>query len=217
MGDITRERILDAATALVRSLGTDAVTMDTTADAAGVSRKTVYNYFPHKFALIDSVVARGVERVIADLKVTASDPELDFISKLNKITASGFEQIKNGKKMFIGPEHPREEPVLPDVYREIRKNLLGFIGGIVHDAAVEGLIRSDIPIRKLTYVLINMIEGLIFNEDLEDEPFTRLDILKESLKSMLFGIMTPLGMEAMRDSPIFIEETEVGFGEKNGG
>jgi hypothetical protein len=37
---------------------------------------------------------------------------------------------------------------------------------------------------------------------IEDEPFTRVDILTDSLKALVGGILTPSGAEAMRGSPL---------------
>jgi len=203
MSDMTRDRILDAAALILRMSGSAGITMEATADAAGVSRKTVYNHFSNRYVLMDSVMARGVGRVVSSLEAVANDDSLDFITKLNTITASGFEQIQSGRKMFLRPAAAGLEAGLPDVYREIREILLEFIGGIVREAAREGVIKADIDTAKFTYVLINIVEGLVLNEDSETEPYSRLEILKLSLRTVLSGILTPLGSEALKDSPIF--------------
>lgn len=48
----TRERILDAVSALTRNQGIDSVSMTEVAEAAGVTRTALYNYFPDKPALL---------------------------------------------------------------------------------------------------------------------------------------------------------------------
>ena len=59
----TRERIVDAATALFGESGFHRVTLEDVAKRAGVARATVYYQFESKFGLLDAVIAAIVERV----------------------------------------------------------------------------------------------------------------------------------------------------------
>ena len=61
-GEVRRE-IFDAATACFQKFGIRRTTMDDVAEAAGVSRKTVYNYFENKNSLISEVIAQEARRV----------------------------------------------------------------------------------------------------------------------------------------------------------
>lgn len=59
----TRERVVDAATALFGESGFHRVTLEDVAKRAGVARATVYYQFESKFGLLDAVIAAIVERV----------------------------------------------------------------------------------------------------------------------------------------------------------
>ncbi|MEY2431499.1 MAG: hypothetical protein QOC92_1224 [Acidimicrobiaceae bacterium] len=61
-GDVRRE-IFEAATACFERFGIRRTTMDDVADAASVSRKTVYNYFENKNSLISEVIEHEARRV----------------------------------------------------------------------------------------------------------------------------------------------------------
>lgn len=61
----TRERILDAATDVVRRLGLRRTSMSDVAAHAGVSRGSVYRYFPDRDALVDAVLERTAIRFVA--------------------------------------------------------------------------------------------------------------------------------------------------------
>jgi AcrR family transcriptional regulator len=65
MRDVLRERLLDAAAALICADGWNAVTMARVADAVGVSRQSVYKEIGSKTALGEAVVARETDRVLA--------------------------------------------------------------------------------------------------------------------------------------------------------
>ena len=91
---------------------------------------------------------------------------------------------------------------LPGFRADLQARLHTFIAGIVQDAIDEGLVRDDFDARRLTYVIINIVSGLAVLAGIEDEPFTRVDILTDSLKALVGGILTPAGAEAMRGSPL---------------
>ncbi|MGO2003620.1 MULTISPECIES: TetR family transcriptional regulator [Micrococcaceae] len=60
----TRAAIVDAAMTLLRAEGFEAVTADRVADAAGVSRRTFFNYFPSLEAALNGPTEAFVEHVI---------------------------------------------------------------------------------------------------------------------------------------------------------
>lgn len=58
-----RERLLDAAEALVLDRGFDAVSVSAIAAAAGVGKGAVYLEFESKHAILDALLQRGAERI----------------------------------------------------------------------------------------------------------------------------------------------------------
>ena len=73
-----RQRIVDAARAHFFSHGFRSVTMDDLAEELGISKKTLYAYFPGKFDLLEAVLADKLTGVEATLKeVTRAHPD-DF-------------------------------------------------------------------------------------------------------------------------------------------
>lgn len=75
----TRERILLAATDLFRRRGFEATTVEEIAEAADISRATLFNYFPHKAALVselgDALFANFQRGVEAARALPLSTPE----------------------------------------------------------------------------------------------------------------------------------------------
>src|SRR5438552_14689074 len=60
----TRLRILDATFGAVRDFGVSRTTVEDVAQRAGLSRQTVYRYFPSKDHLVLELVAREEEKFI---------------------------------------------------------------------------------------------------------------------------------------------------------
>src|SRR6478752_4682078 len=85
--DFNRKRIVDAARGHFFSHGFRSVTMDDLAEELGISKKTLYAYFPGKFDLLEAVLAdklRGVEETLRE--VTRAHPD-DFPATLRKLLA----------------------------------------------------------------------------------------------------------------------------------
>jgi len=202
MIDTTRERILDAATAIIRDSGPEGLTVEAAADLAGVSRKTVYNHFDGKYALIDGAASAWTAKMLAALQSIADDRSLPFVHKLNAIVECAYAELKKGGRMISG--RPMASSLeMPGFRAALQSKLQSFIQEIVQDALDEGLVRLEFDARRLTFAIINVVGGLTVLDGIEDEPFSRVDVLKDSLKAFVGGILTPTGAEAMRGSPLF--------------
>ncbi len=202
MIDTTRERILEAATAILRDNGAEGLTVEAAADLAGVSRKTVYNHFDGKFALIDGATAAWTGRILGVLQGISDDTSLPFVSKLNAIVEHAYAELKHAGRMIIGNQSSSRTE-LPGLKSVLQQKLHVFIQDIVQDAVDEGIVRPEFNVRRLTFAIINVVAGLTVLDDIDDEPFSRVDILKDTLKAFVGGILTPSGAEAMRGSPLF--------------
>lgn len=195
-GDL-RDRIIAGGAEAFRDSGLRGFSMEQAALKAGVSRKTVYNYFSSRFELLDGIVEARVRETLAVLGAIAADASLGFVEKLNRITEEGFRRGIEGTR-FLKGEGSGAYPRSAEPYRVLRKSLADFITGIVSEAAGLGLIRGDVDPRRLTYVILNMVAGLLDLDGPDDDPYSRIEILKESLRLLIGGILSPAGVETLR-------------------
>lgn len=201
----TRDRILEAASTLLRRSGPEGLTVEAAADLAGVSRKTVYNHFDGRNSLVEGAASAWTGRILQSLQEIAGDPKLPFVSKLNAIVDHAYTELNNAPGLLWGKHRVAGLEAI-GLRRELRTAFMVFIQGIVRDALAEGLVRRDFDERRLTFAIINVLSGLTVLDGLEDEPFGSIDILKDSLRAFVGGILTPAGAEAMRGSPLFGQE-----------
>ncbi|WP_089156991.1 TetR family transcriptional regulator [Micromonospora sp. NBS 11-29] len=76
MGE-ARNGIVDAARALTVALGWDGVRMAAVAEAAGVSRQTVYNEFGTKAGLAEALARREVDRFVGEVRAALEEHGAD--------------------------------------------------------------------------------------------------------------------------------------------
>ncbi|MBU0934283.1 MAG: TetR/AcrR family transcriptional regulator [Spirochaetes bacterium] len=203
MPDTTRDRIVEAATYLAQSSGIEALSMEAAADAAGVSRKTVYNYFDNKFSLADEVADQWVSQSLENLASITRDDNLDFVSKLNKILTLSFDRMHLGSKMMASRAKPQLNQRVNEMRRELRQRLRQFIQEIVQEAQTSGLILPSFETKRLAWIVINIVEGILIIDEIEDMPISKIDLLKDSLRAVIRGILSERGTEALKASPIF--------------
>jgi AcrR family transcriptional regulator len=90
----TREAITRAAMKLFVARGFDAVTVADVADAAGVSEKTVFNYFPAKE---DLVFHGGAERLEALIEAIRERPAgVSLVTPFREATMRFLDQVQSG-------------------------------------------------------------------------------------------------------------------------
>jgi AcrR family transcriptional regulator len=87
----TRERLLDAAEAVVAEKGFEGASIEEFVTAAGVSRGTFYNYFPTTTALLHALstrVAKDLDRTLDVLTAHIDDPAASLAASLHTVAAS---------------------------------------------------------------------------------------------------------------------------------
>jgi AcrR family transcriptional regulator len=112
-----RDEILAAALGLLRERGMAGLTMAAIAEAAGISRPTLYHYFADLDALLAAWVGREVERSVGVLVANASAIP-DPVERLGYLVA---EQCRTfaGQDHRLGAEHFESEAAPPAVRAEV--------------------------------------------------------------------------------------------------
>lgn len=172
----TLEALLQAAAHILGVRGWDGLTTNAVAAAAGVSIGSLYQYFPHKLALVEAVRRRHFEEVLAILRAAADDdlPRARRIEALvdgmigvhSRYPAAHrvlLEETPRGRD--AGPIHDRFTTILHQCYQAIvgangrgertehprvaAQVLAAAVAGVVHDAAAQGTLRSEALRREL--------------------------------------------------------------------
>lgn len=132
----TRESILDAADALMQQFGFRKMTMDDIAREAGISKRTIYTYFPSK----EEVGLSSIARVVAHAQATMRDAA--------ELSGSASERLQ---EMLVGRVMARIECVgeyrqsldelfeaVRPTYMERRKEAFSVESGLIETVLLEG-------------------------------------------------------------------------------
>ena len=191
--DFSRQRIVDAARTHFFSHGFRSVTMDDLAEELGVSKKTLYAYFPGKIDLLEAVLADKFAGVEATLKeVTRAHPH-DFPATLHALLAGTQRELDEIKPPFVRDMRQKA----PDVFKVVEHRRAALIGRHFGKLFVEGqragMVRKDVPAKLIIEILLAMVQAIMNPAKMEELGMMPKEGFAGILKIILEGALTSRG------------------------
>ena len=188
-----RQRIVDAARAHFFSHGFRSVTMDDLAEELGISKKTLYTYFPGKFDLLEAVLADKLKSVEGTLKeVTRAHPD-DFPATLRKLLAGTQRELDEIKPPFVRDMRQKAPDVFKLVERRRAEVIQRYMGKFFADGQRLGMVRKDVPARLIIEILLAMVQSIMNPPKMEELGMMPKEGYTGILKIVLEGALTTKG------------------------
>jgi AcrR family transcriptional regulator len=200
MSDIEdKQRIVEVASRRFRQIGISKVTLDEIATELGMSKKTMYKFFPSKEELLEAIVHEmmnglrtKVEEIVASNK--------SFAEKLPEILGHLARQICTTSKQFLIDL----QRFMPALWKEMdqfrRERILTNVRQLFTQAKEEGVFRKDLNIDLFILLFVNSIQGIVNPQVLSEHSFSMDEAFRGIFKIIFAGAMTD---EARRDSKLF--------------
>ncbi len=191
-----RELILKSSTALFLKKGYKNLNMSDIADYAGISKKTLYNYFPGKYELIEEAIETKLSLILNEMERISNDESLLVSVKIKNI-------IRFAAKSFtIDLPLARiasEDSLINDIiFPAISEQIIRITDHILTEGIEKGLIRDDLMNRTPPYIFLGIIEAFMNMErrygikTSADELFIFIE------KAILEGVLSDKGRENYR-------------------
>src|SRR5215831_18193308 len=188
-----RQRIVDAARAHFFSHGFRSVTMDDLAEELGISKKTLYAYFPGKFDLLEAVLADKLRSVEATLKqVTRAHPH-DFPASLRELLAGTQRELNEIKPPFVRDMRQKAPDVFKLVERRRAALIQRYIGKFFIQGQRAGMVRKDVPAKLIIEILLAMVQAIMNPSKMEELGMMPKEGYAGILRIVLEGALTPKG------------------------
>lgn len=164
-----RNDIIDAAEKIFFSKGIDNATMDETAEAAELSKGTLYLYFKNKSELLHGIIGRGLE-LLLNLFRESAEKEMTGIDKISVLGRTYYDfSIRHPEYSSLMMHHEAQVLELdtmnesPNFCRcnETGGKIISLMQEIVEIGVADGTIRNDLDPFKLTMVLWGHTSGLL--------------------------------------------------------
>jgi TetR/AcrR family transcriptional regulator len=170
-----REEILDAAQRVFFEKGLVISTMDEIAEAAELSKGTLYIYYKSKEDLYLAVLMRGLELLYGMCEKVAVS-EGSIVQKMTKFVAvynEFFGLHRNFFKMMHFFETPQFHKQVSDEMKQVchaqSAKLWELVIGVLKKGMEDGFIRSDLNPVEVTIILWSSATALMLRNDSESE------------------------------------------------
>jgi AcrR family transcriptional regulator len=185
-----KKRILDKASQFFFEMGYSRVTTAEIAGELGISKKTLYNFFPSKMLLLHSVIRRELKSIARQMESVQSDRDTDFLEKITKIWSIASRQIVKMSRVFRKDVYRSA----PEIWEEIndfrRRFFLKRLGSLISDGVKEGIVRGDIDFRLIILLHQLVMENIINPEQLIRLSINPLEMFESMIKILYGGILT---------------------------
>ena len=190
----TQERILIKAHELFMRYGLRSVSMDEIANHLGMSKKTIYQFYTDKDALVEGTIDIEIQRSKKDCANTRNQSE-NAIHEIFLAIDMVQEMLKhmNPSVMFdLEKYHPKAYKQFLEhknkfFHEIIKANLEWGIG--------EGLYRADINVELLTRFRLVTMFMMFDHENFPATKFTPGQVIAEITDNFLYGLATPKGQK----------------------
>jgi AcrR family transcriptional regulator len=186
------ERILDAAATLLGRWGYRKTTIDDVAREAGVAKGTIYLHWKDKTELFRAAIWRASQQTTDDvLQRIAGDPEGGHFHRLwahgmlavfsNPLMAA---LMKGNSDIFQG--------LLDTLDQRTVSQLVGNAEEHITQLQQAGLIRTDLPVNVITFLMGSLKIGIIYASDFMDqEEMPSIEALTDALSDMMRRWLEP--------------------------
>ena len=185
-----RSRLLDVAHDQYMRFGFNAVTMDETAAAAGISKKTLYQHFPSKESLLKAVAHGSVEKCNAELRAILLDSSSAPLVRLRRMMdyVAGIYA-----EMSVAVIHDMRRSA-PEVWQEVETGRQRLIeedfSALLKEGCNKGDFRKDIDTKVFLLIYAEVVRHV-----LNPATFVRLGIAPSTVfdttcKVLFEGLLT---------------------------
>ncbi|MCX7024871.1 MAG: TetR/AcrR family transcriptional regulator [Spirochaetes bacterium] len=194
------ERIMEQAMAHFLRFGFAKTRVEEIAADMGISKKTIYNHFKDKETLFDLTVAAYVRQNVEEVAKVAADASLDLMKRLETTLSLAMRKVGGKESPFFLDLKRRNAAFGTSTMAYLQAASFDIISRLVEEAKAAALMRTDLPTMNIAFVFLNILAGMASWEDDPARTLTRQRIFRDSLQTVLEGLLTAEGRGRLSDS-----------------
>lgn len=192
----TKDNILIQAEAFFMKYGFRNVTMDDLCKEMGISKKTLYQYFQTKDALVESCILWYMEKEadkVQQIRKKATDP-VDAFYRISKRALESLKEVSPFVIFDLQKNHPEIWKKFVNHDFEWQYNMLVFN---IKSGIEQGFYRAEINPSKVAKLFLLQSEGMLRPRIFEPESLELIEAITIRDELFLRSICTPLGIERL--------------------
>jgi len=190
ISDNIKERIINSTSRLFFEQGFSKVSMDEVASGLGISKKTLYQHFPSKQALLYEVVSNMMNENGKIIEGIVNDRGMDFHRKLSRLMNHLSGVVSRMARPF-GEDLRRNAPEMwEEIDRFRRDKILLNFRKLLESGARQGVFRKDVDPQLMTLVFATLMQNMIDPKLFSQISFTAAQVFETIVEVVFRGIMT---------------------------
>ena len=152
--EVRRNEILDAAEELFGSKGFDQTSTNDILDRVGIARGTLYYHFRSKEEILDAMIARMADRLIAEAAKVAGDRSMPLLERLPKTVLALNVDSSLGDEVMQQVHRPQNALLHQKLEDRLLRGVIPLITLLVEDGIGQGIFRTDYPREAAEMIMI---------------------------------------------------------------
>jgi AcrR family transcriptional regulator len=189
----TRETIIRTCTETFFRNGYRGITMNELAELAGVSKKTIYVYFPTKISLLEAVLELKLKSVYETLDATREAHKENTMACFMSVMERWQKELSIIQPVFWR-DIQHDAAIFLKITTERRRRIIhGIFGRIIRDGVAAGEFRNDLNPELVADIIIASAEGIIRSGKCDEYKITPKLLLLTLVKLVIEGSLTESG------------------------
>ena len=201
----TKDQILEHASERYLEAGISKVSIDELAADLGMSKKTVYKFFPGKDVLLKAIVGLMTHRVQKQIQEIVSSDK-PFEQKMTSLLYVIGKLLGRMSRQFVRDM----QRFAPALWKEIetfrREHVLSHLREMFKQAKEEKIFREDLNTDLFYLVFVSSVEAIVNPQVLSENSFSAQEAFRGILKLLVEGALTK---EAKEKYHFFDEQLDI--------
>ncbi len=135
--------------------------MDEIASLQGISKKTLYKFFPNKDALLSAALEERFKEIAAEVAGIGSDPHVTFIKRLKGVFSVISRQIAELSENLIKDIYYNKPEIWERMDTFRRERIFGIVTRLLEEGTKEGFIRADIDGQLVPLLFVSAVSSVV--------------------------------------------------------
>ena len=182
-----RREILDVAEELFVTNGYDNTSTNDILNRIGIARGTLYYHFKSKEDILNSMIERINDGLIAKARTIASDTSIPVIDRLVMTIAGMQVDTEIGQEIIDQVHKPQNALMHQKMQQHLLNGVIPIIAGIVEEGNEQGIFNIKYP-AETTEMLI-LYSGIVFDDDFDESQ----ERVQNRIQAFLYNMELLLG------------------------
>ena len=184
-----RNEILDAAEGLFVTKGYDKTSTNDILDRVGIARGTLYYHFRSKEDILNAMIERINDSLLAKARAIAADTSIPVIDRIVMTIASLNVDTEIGHEIIDQVHKPQNALMHQKMQKDLIERIVPVITGLVDEGNAQGIFHIAYPAE--TVEMLILYSSIVFDDDY-DEPGEKSST---RIKAFLYNAERLLGAE----------------------